>query len=156
LLIRRHSHDDNDVDDIYQNIFLSLVVTPPSNLTSLPAYLRVVVKNQITDAARRAMSYSNCIERYAGLKVRRPADDRPDTRLMRSELTQTLIFLVKASLPARMADVVLERYVYNRDIGEVAERFGLKRRTVSRYCCVASERIRRIIEEGRIQSETIV
>ena len=152
LLIRRYCHNENDTDDIYQNIFLSLVVTPPSSLTSLPAYLRVVVKNQITDAARRAISYNQCIERYASLQIHRDEDEHPETKLLRSELMQTLILLVRAGLPSRMADVVLERYAYDGNIAEVAARFGLKRRTVSRYCCVASEKIRQIVKQKRTQS----
>ena len=59
--IRRYVRNEHDADDIYQEIFLSLVRTPPRTLTSLLANLHKVVRNHTLDAARRSASYNRCI-----------------------------------------------------------------------------------------------
>ena len=150
LLIRRHVRDENTVDDIYQNIFLSLVRTPPSNLTFLLAYLSKVARNQTTDGIRRATSYGNCIERYARRRRNSVSDDAPETKAIRSERIRMLLALVESHLPAHMADVLVERYVHNRDTTETATKLGIKERTVSRYTCIGLKRIRQLVDQGKI------
>lgn len=149
-LIRRYVRDENDVDDIYQNVFLSLVRTPPSSLTFLLAYLSRVVKNHTIDAVRRTTSYGGCIERYANLRRRNAAGSDPETTLIQAEQMAILIALVESSIPPHMADVIMERYAHGRNMTEAATRLGIKERTVSRYCCVGLKRMRRLIEEGKV------
>jgi RNA polymerase sigma factor (sigma-70 family) len=153
-LIRRHVRDENDVDDIYQNVFLALVRTPPSRLTFLAAFLSLVVRNQVTDAIRRTKSYGRCIERYSQLPAGRACESDPEAALIRAEQMQRLVLFLRSTLPPHMADVVVDRYAHNRGLAERAQQFGIKERTASHYCCVAIKRIKRLIDEGKVSSDT--
>ena len=150
LMIRRYVRDENDVDDMYQNIFLSLVRTPPSDLTFLLAYLGRVVRNHATDVARRTASYAGCVERYTQLQPNAPSGSSPEARLVQREYAEETSLLLTSILPPHMAAVLVERYMHNRNMAETAEQLGLKERTVSRYCCIALKRIRRLIDEGKV------
>lgn len=148
--IRRYVRDENDVDDIYQNIFLSLVRMPPSNATYLLAYMSRVTRNHAIDAARRAASYGGCVERYAQLRHENAIASNPEAELIHAEHLGLLVDMIETSLPPHLAAVIVERYAYGRDMTEAATRLGIKERTVSRYCCVGLKRIRELINEGKV------
>ena len=61
-MIRRHVNKREDEEDIFQNLYLSLVCNPiPSPLTNTLAYLNTVIKNDVIDAARRRKSYQEMV-----------------------------------------------------------------------------------------------
>jgi RNA polymerase sigma factor (sigma-70 family) len=146
----RNSHD---ADDLYQDVFLSLVRTPPSSLTYLVSRLGRIVKNHAIDAVRRSASYGSCLSRYAALQRRDTAANDPQVTVASEEQACRIGEMVRTALPPHMANVIIERHGHGHSIAETAAHLGIRQRTVSRYCCVGLQEIRKLIEEGKIEPE---
>lgn len=145
-MIRRHVNKREDEEDIFQNLYLSLVCNPiPSPLTNTLAYLNTVIKNDVIDAARRRKSYQDMVSRYAVSQAQEEADSSPENEVIREEEAQRIAAFVRSSLPAHEARAVIERYGYGRTTADAAKHMHVKERTVSRYLCVGLKRIRHAI-----------
>ena len=153
--IRCYVHNEHDMDDVYQNVFLSLVRTPPTTQTFLVAYLRQVIRNHATDLARRSASHNRLLSDYAECQEAEPLSLDPATRLMEAEqLSRTREFL-ESVLPSHMANVVTERCGRGNNTCETASKLGLKPRTVSHYYCVAMKRVRQLARDHGVQAESL-
>lgn len=145
-MIRRHVNKREDEEDIFQNLYLSLVCNPiPSPLTNTLAYLNTVIKNDVIDAARRRKSYQDMVSRYAVSQTQEEIDSSPENEVIREEEAQRIATFVRSSLPAHEARAVIERYGYGRTTADAAKHMQVKERTVSRYLCVGLKRIRKAI-----------
>lgn len=145
-MIRRHAGNKDEEDDIYQNLYLSLVCNPvPVPLANTLAYLNTVIKNDIIDAARRRKSYQEMISRYAVSRIRDETETDPQVVVMREEEMQQIAEFVESSLPAHEARAVAERYGYGHTTTDAAKRMSVKERTVSRYLCIGLRRIRQAV-----------
>jgi RNA polymerase sigma factor (sigma-70 family) len=153
--IRCYVYDEHDGDDIYQNVFLSLVRTPPTNLTFLVAYLRRVVRNHATDMTRRTASYTRAVAKYAEQLADEPISLDPETRLMETEQLRRTTEFLEANLPCHMANVLMERCGRGNNTRETAQNLGVKARTVSRYYCVALRHMREIVQDRGIQPSSV-
>lgn len=142
-MIRHHVGNKDEEEDIYQNLYLSLVCNPvPAPLTNTLAYLNTVIKNDIIDAARRRKSYRDMIGRYATSRVHEEADNDPQDEVIREEQIRQVAEFVQMSLPAHEARAVLERYGHGHTTTDAAKSMQVKERTVSRYLCIGLKRIR--------------
>lgn len=147
-MIRRHVSNKDDEDDIFQGLYLSLICNPiPTPLTNTLAYLNTVIKNDAIDAARRKKSYQDLVSRYAVSQTQEEIVPSPEDEVIREEEAQRIAELVRSSLPAHEARAVIERYGYGRSTADAAQHMQVKERTVSRYLCVALQRIRQAIPE---------
>jgi RNA polymerase sigma factor (sigma-70 family) len=142
-LIRQHVTRRDEEDEVYQNLYLSLVHSPPPQpLTNMPAYLNTVIRNDVIDAVRRRRSYQAVVTQYALRQVRDEVDDAPDERVTQAEDAQRITDLVGRLLP--------ERYVYDHSTTDIALHMQVKERTVSRYACVGLRRIRQAVLKRRL------
>jgi len=145
-IIRRQTNNRDNEDDIYQNLYLSLVANPlPSPLTNTLAYLNTVIKNDVIDAARRRKSYQDMISRYALHHRQEEVDDTPEERIIHHEEARRIAEFVKSSLPEHEARAIVERYGCGHNTADAAKNMHVKERTVSRYLCVGLKRIRKTI-----------
>ncbi len=143
-MIRRHAGNKEEEEDIYQNLYLSLVCNPaPCPLTNTLAYLNTVIRNDVIDAARRRRSYQEMISRYATGHVYEEPDNNPEDEVIRVEQMQRINELIQSSLPPHEAKAVAERYGYGHNTADAAKHMHVKDRTVSRYLCIGLKRIRR-------------
>ena len=152
-MIRRHTDDPDEQEDIYQNLYLTLVCKPvPCPTTNVLGYLDRVIRNDVIDAVRRRRKYADVLSTYAeGLPSRTVG--RPEDALVREEQYRQVRTCIQ-SLPQHEATAVVERFERQRSIGETARHMGLKERTISRYVSVALSRIRESLQrrqsrEGR-------
>jgi RNA polymerase sigma factor (sigma-70 family) len=142
-MIRHHVGNKDEEEDIYQNLYLSLVCNPvPTPLTNTLAYLNTVIKNDIIDAARRRKSYREMISRYATNRTIDEAENNPPDEVIRDEEIRRIAEFVQVSLPAHEARAVLERYGHGHSTTDAAKSMQVKERTVSRYLCIGLRRIR--------------
>lgn len=145
-LIRLHVARPEEEDEIYQNLYLSLVCNPPPQpLANVPAYLSTVIRNDIIDAVRRRRSQHELVCRYAMSQTWDEVEEAPDERVTRTEEVQRVTDLVAKLLPAHEATAVIERYVYGHSTTDIASHMQVKERTVSRYTCVGLKRIRKAV-----------
>ncbi len=145
-LIRLHVTRPEEEDEVYQNLYLSLVCNPPPQpLTNVSAYLSTVIRNDIIDAVRRRKSQQELVSRYAMCQTWSEVEEAPDERVTRTEEVQRVTDLVAKLLPAHEATAVIERYVYGRSTTDIALHMQVKARTVARYTCVGLKRIRKAV-----------
>jgi RNA polymerase sigma factor (sigma-70 family) len=139
----------DEEDEVYQNLYLSLVCNPPAQPpTNVLAYLSTVIRNDVIDAVRQRRSRQQMISKYAESQLRDEMEDAPDELVTQAEEVQRITGLVGKLLPAREAMVVIERYVYGYSTSDIALHLRLKERTVSRYACVGLRRIRDALFKG--------
>jgi RNA polymerase sigma factor (sigma-70 family) len=142
-MIRQHVTGKDEEDEVYQNLYLSLVCRPPSQLpANVLAYLNTVIRNDVIDAMRRRKSRQQMVSRYAMSQTYEEMESAPDDLVTQAEEVQRVTRLVGKLLPAREARVVIERYVYGHSTTDIALRMRVTERTVSRYACVGIRRIR--------------
>ena len=145
-MIRLHVTRPEEEDEVYQNLYLSLVCNPPPQpLTNVSAYLSTVIRNDIIDAVRRRRSQQELVSRYAMSQTWSEVEEAPDERVTRTEEVQRVTDLVAKLLPAHEATAVIERYVYGHSTTDIASHMRVKERTVSRYACVGLRRIRKAV-----------
>jgi RNA polymerase sigma factor (sigma-70 family) len=148
-MIRQHVTRSDEEDEVYQNLYLSLVCNPPPEpLTNVPAYLNTVIRNDIIDAVRQRKTRHEIVSRYAMSRTRDEMESAPDDRVTQAEEVRRIAGLVGKLLPAHEARAVIERYVYGHSTTEVASRMQVKERTVARYTCVGLKRIRDAFSRG--------
>jgi RNA polymerase sigma factor (sigma-70 family) len=145
-MIRLYVTSREEEDEVYQNLYLSLVChTPPQPLVDVTAYLHTVIRNDVIDAMRRRKSQQEMVSRYAMGPMRGEVQEAPEERLTRTEEVQRIRGLVTKLLPAHEAMAVIERYVHGRSTTEIASHMRVKERTVSRYACLGLKRIREAV-----------
>jgi len=148
-MIRQHVTRSDEEDEVYQNLYLSLVCNPPPEpLHNVPAYLNTVIRNDIIDAVRQRMSRQEMVSRYMMNRTRDEVEGAPDDRVTQAEEVRRITGLVGKLLPAHEARAVIERYIYGHSTTEVASRMQVKERTVARYTCIGLKRIRQAFSRG--------
>ncbi len=145
-MIRLHVTRPEDEDEVYQNLYLSLVCKPPPQpLTNVLGYLSTVIRNDIIDTVRHRKSQQELICRYAMSQSWDELEEAPDERVTRTEEVQRVTDLVVKLLPTHEATAVIERYVYGRSTSDIASNMQVKARTVARYTCMGLKRIRKAV-----------
>jgi len=146
-LIRQYVTGPEDEDEVYQNLYLSLVLRPPPQpLLNVPAYLNTVIRNDVIDAVRRRRSQHALVAQYALNQAQGETDAAgPEQRVTQAEEVQRITDLVGRLLPDHEARAVIERYVYGHSTTDVAQHMRVKERTVARYACVGLQRIRQAV-----------
>jgi len=150
-MIRQHVTRQDEEEEVYQNLYLSLVCSPPPQPpANVLAYLNTVIRNDIIDAVRQRRTRQQMVSQYALSQVRDEMEDAPDSLVTQAEEVQRITSLVGKLLPAREATAVMERYVYGHSTTDIALHMGVKERTVSRYACVGVRRIRDAVFKGHL------
>jgi RNA polymerase sigma factor (sigma-70 family) len=148
-MIRQHVTRSDEEDEVYQNLYLSLVCNPPPEpLHNVPAYLNTVIRNDVIDAVRQRMSRQEMVSRYMMNRTRDEVEGAPDDCVTQAEEVRRITGLVGKLLPAHEARAVIERYIYGHSTTEVASRMQVKERTVARYTCIGLKRIRQAFSRG--------
>jgi len=130
-------------DDLFQDLFLSLVYKPlPMDIRSMKSYLYRVITNDIADAVYRVEKYQNRIRRYAEYRNRYTTQHRPESSLIEVEETNKMFKLIEDQLPPSEAQAVILRYRNHCGTKETAERMNVDSRSVSRYVSVGLSKIR--------------
>jgi RNA polymerase sigma factor (sigma-70 family) len=149
-MIRQQVSRKEEEDEVYQNLYLSLVCNPPPQpLTNVPGYLNTVIRNDIIDAVRQRKNHQELVGKYATAQAREAADEGPDDHVTQAEEAERVTQLVERLLPAHEARAVIERYVHGHSMTDVASHMQVKERTVARYTCVGLKRIRQAVLKRR-------
>ena len=131
-----HVKNEAEAEDLFQDLFLSLVAKPiPQEVQNVKAFLYKVITDSVKDTFRRVERYQSRIRRYAERNVR-IIENRPENVLMEAEETKKMFALIERHLPQKEALAVTLRYKDNCNTVEVAEKMGIKPRSVSRYVSV--------------------
>ncbi|MHC4123295.1 MAG: RNA polymerase sigma factor [Planctomycetota bacterium] len=141
-IIRFHVKNEAEGEDLFQDFFLFLVSKPiPEEVQNVRGFLYRVVSDQIKDALRRIDCYQRRICRYAE-RHKRIIENCPKNVVIEVEETKKMLELIRRRLPSKEAWAVTLRYGNNCNIGEVADKMGIKPRSVSRYVSAGLKKIR--------------
>jgi len=129
-------------EDIFQDLFLFFVSNPiPQDVQSVRGFLYRVISDRSKDALRKIGRYQARIRRYAESR-RRIIENYPENVAIEIEETEKMFELIRRRLPPNEARAVTLRYRNNDDIVEVADKMGIKPRSVSRYVSAGLKKIR--------------
>ena len=143
-IIRFNVNNKVEAEDIFQDFFLSLISKPiPEEVQNLRGFLYRVVSDNVKDALRRTNCYQTRIRRYAE-RHRRIIENCPEDVVIDVEETEKMFELIQRSLPPNEARAIKLRYRNNDDIVEVAEKMGIKPRSVSRYVSAGLKKVRQV------------
>jgi RNA polymerase sigma factor (sigma-70 family) len=152
-VIRYHVRDKAEAEDLFQDIFLLLVAKPiPQDVQNVKGFLYRVISDTIKDAFRRIERYQAGMHRYAQHNAR-IAENRPENVVMGLEETKKMFELIERCLPSPEALALMLRYRDDYDTQEVAERMGVKPRSVSRYVSVGLKKI--VLALGEKQESSV-
>lgn len=150
-VLRFHVRNAAEVDDLFQDFFLSLISKPiPKEVQNVRGFLYRVLSDKVKDRIRRIKRYHARIYRYAEY-CRRDVKDGPENAVIDVEETEKMFRLIQRHLPRKEALAVTLRYKNHQDTKEIAEEIGVKPRSVSRYVSVGLKKLRQAIgvNQGR-------
>lgn len=144
-IIRFNVNNKVEAEDVFQDFFLSLISKPiPEEVQNLRGFLYRVVSDNVKDALRRTNRYQARIHRYAE-RHGHIIENYPEDTVIDVEETEKMFELIQRSLPPNEARAITLRYGNNDDIVEVAEKMGIKPRSVSRYVSAGLKKLRQFV-----------
>ncbi|MHC4397183.1 MAG: sigma-70 family RNA polymerase sigma factor [Planctomycetota bacterium] len=147
--IRSQVNDKSVIDDIFQNLFLSLVHSPvPSDIENVEGYLRRAIRNDVIDSAIKNRCRRVREQKYTEMSMVSTRYDDPKDTVTMCDVIQHIFEIIEDRLPAHEARALIEKYRYNRDDGEAARIMGITRRSFSHYLCTGLKKARRYIQQN--------
>ena len=146
-VIETNIQGEDQVDDLVQAFFVSLVVRPmPESIQNVEGYLYKAIINDIADANRMARRYRSLIRTHAELSRYPDAQKTPYELLVQAEQARTILELIEGRLPCSEGKAVTLRYREYHSVGEAAEKMGVESMTLKGYVCQGLGRIRRLLK----------
>jgi RNA polymerase sigma factor (sigma-70 family) len=143
MVIYSQVKNKSRVDDIFQDLFLSLVAKPiPHDVKNIKSYLYKAISNDIVDTQRQSERYKEQIKKYKERRNFSINKSRPENALIKDEQMNKMFDLLKGRLTSTQSQAIALRYGANHTIQEVAEKMGVKATSVSRYICTGLRRMR--------------
>jgi len=144
-VIRLRIEDASRREDLFQELFLKLVVQPvPAGVQNVRGYLYRAILRDIVDVARQKANDRRHLKKYAEM-TRNSIHKRPSPSATIEETDQhvsVFAYLTK-QLRRREAQVVILRYWDNYSVAEIAAEIGIDKRSVSRYLTSGLRELRR-------------
>ena len=138
--------NEAQVDDLFQDFFLFLVVSPlPAGVQNVKGYLYRMITNEVFKAARRVENYQNHMLKYAKRLNHSINKKTPENAFIEAEETKKMFELIERHLPRSYAQAITLRYRDNYDIKEVAKKMKLDRESARKYINRGFGRIRRFL-----------
>ncbi|MHC4616903.1 MAG: RNA polymerase sigma factor [Planctomycetota bacterium] len=151
--IRFHVSDETEAEDLFQDLFLLLISKPiPREVRNMQGFLYKVISDMIRDAFRRIDRYQARIHAYARHNGR-IIDKRPERTVMEMEEAKRMFDLIEKRLPPNQALALKLKYEENVDIAEIAEKMGVKPKSVRRYVSVGIRKMRCVFSKARVSRD---
>lgn len=144
LVIRFNVRNETLCEDLFQDLFLYLTSKPiPEDVQNVRGFLYRMISDRIKDTFRRISRYHERIRRYAEHRTH-IIEHQPENSLIEAEETKKMFDLIGKKLTSKEALAVTLRYKDSYNTTKIAEKMGIKPRTVSRYVSVGIKKIRRV------------
>jgi len=147
-IIRYKTQNKDNVDDLYQDFFLSLVSRPvPPGIENIKSYLYRAITNDIIDATRRMERYKTLMNKYAenyGSSVNKASSANAS---LIGRRTDRILSLARGKLSPTKVRALTLRYRNHFSNKDIARKMGVKKESVSKYICVGLKQIQHILAE---------
>ncbi len=145
----------NDMDDVFQDFFLSLLCNPiPQEMTKHRGYLYRILQRDIIDRARKKKSHRNKKSQYvAYFKMQIKAGYKPEEiteEPLLSHKYTLIINIIQQHLPSRLSRALLLRYRYDYTHREIAEEMRISNSSARRYVCVGLRQLRKQLKQREV------
>jgi RNA polymerase sigma factor (sigma-70 family) len=141
--------DKSKVDDIFQELFVSIVRKPiPSDIRDIQAYLYRAVTNDVIDLSRQIKNHRDHNQNYALCRKIQLKQEDPQKIAIQVESTKKMFQLIESRLPKREAQAVLQRFGHGFSIKDTAEKMHVDERIVSRYLSIALKKMRQFVNKN--------
>lgn len=141
--------DKSRADDIFQNLFISLVSNPvPPHVTDVKAYLYRIVVNDVNDIFRRTRIHQESVEKYAEIRKYDVAQEYPQDNIIEAEETREMLRSIERRLPKHQAVAIAHRYKNGLSTNDTAEKMRLNKASIYRYLSAAKKKMRESIPEN--------
>jgi RNA polymerase sigma factor (sigma-70 family) len=150
-VIRRKVHDESRVEDLFQDFFLSLATKPlPSDVRNIRGFIYKALINDITDHHRSYERRNNLRYNYANIHSNPINIRTAEDAIIEKEQTEKMIELLRKRATKNEAKAIALRYCDNLCVGEVADRMGINKRSVSCYISAGIRKVRQflVLEQG--------
>ena len=138
--------NEAQADDIFQNLFLSLVHKPvPQGVGDVKSYLYKAIINDIVDTARTMERYRALVRRYDEQLNFSANAVSPENALIIREETDKVLDLMGRHLRRSEFQAITLRYRNCTPIKKVAEKMGVNSGTVRRYISVGLAKVRKLL-----------
>jgi len=142
-IIRFQAKNAFQEEDLFQEFFLVLATKPLSaNISNIKSYLYRAVTNTVIESARREAREARCAKKHAEKSQISINKRAPQSAIITTEERESVFRSLTGRLRHREAEAVMLRYRDNCSIGEIAQKMGVDRRTVSRYLSTGLKQLR--------------
>jgi RNA polymerase sigma factor (sigma-70 family) len=133
-MISLNVKEESVADDIFQNLFLSIVRTPvPQDTDRVPAYLYRIVTNDVIDETRRLSNYAEFVRDYRECGKHEATQETPESDAIEIEETHAMLRSLRNRLPYHEAEAVIQRYFYDNKAGDAAKKMEVDSKSFSQY-----------------------
>jgi len=133
-VIRYQVKNESQVNDLFQDFFLFLVVRPlPADVQNVKGYLYRAITNKVFEAARRVENYQNHMLKYAKRLNHSINKKTPENAFIEAEETEKMFELIERHLRRSYAQAITLRYRDNYDIKEVAKEMKVGSESIKKY-----------------------
>lgn len=142
-VIYHRTSNHAQVDDLFQNFFLSLISRPiPLDVQNVKSYLYRAITNDVIDTARRVKNYQALMHKYAESLNYSVNKNAPEIALAEAEEINKTFKLIEGSLPRSEAQAITFRYRDNCNIKEIAEKMNINYGSARKYLFRGLDKLR--------------
>lgn len=133
-VIRYHVKNENQVDDLFHDFFISLVANPlPADVRKIKGFLNRMITNLIIDSIRRVENYKKHKNNYMKC-LNNPINKKtPEKILIEEEETRKMFELIEAQLRSTYSRAITLRFRDNHNIKEIAEKMNVRSESAKKY-----------------------
>ena len=145
---------DLDPDDLFQDLFLSLVAHPPRNTDNIQAYLYRAIVHDCIDERRKRYNYRlRCVE-YARRRRSNSVRTTPQDQCVLVEEIERALEFIERALPQHQAKALKLRYCHDKTNTQIKDTMGVSDASVRRYISVGLLRVREVLRRSRARSRS--
>ncbi|MFA5251320.1 MAG: sigma-70 family RNA polymerase sigma factor [Phycisphaerae bacterium] len=145
-VIRYKIKDESMAEDLFHNLFLSLVSRPvPPEIRDIKGYIYRAIINDITDHIRHVGRYQVMTHKCADYNKLTVNNRLPEDALMEKEQTDRMIALIRKRVTKNEFEAITSRYREGLSVKEVANRMSINNRSVSRYISTGIRKVKQFL-----------
>ncbi len=145
-VIRHKIKDESLVEDLFHNLFLSLVSKPvPAEVRDIKGYIYMAIINDVADHIRHIGKYQAMTHRCANYNKLIVNNRLPENALIEREQIDLMIELIKRRVTKNEFKAITSRYRDGLSVKEVAGRMNINNRSVSRYISTGIRKVRQFL-----------
>ncbi len=149
-VIRYHVKNENQVDDLFQDFFLSLVANPlPADVRNIKGFLYRTITNRLIDAIRRVENYKKHKNNYMKCLNNPINKNTPEKILIEVEETRKMFELIEAQLRPTYSRAITLRYRNNYNIKQIAKKMNVGSESAKKYIIRGLVKMRRFLTNNK-------